>query len=189
MPRDSRAADDVDRLNAVGVLTRREIEARILAPIVDALGQRFGRDEVVAIVRDVIVALAREQGRAMAETRQDISLRGFAGTLEPWTRDGALELEVREQDDERLAFDVTRCRYAEMYRALGIPELGSVLSCNRDAALIEGFNANVRLVRTQTIMQGAPCCDFRYSTKHEGHEGHEGHEDHQIDQQISRSSD
>jgi hypothetical protein len=155
--------DSVDRLNAVGVLTRREIEARILAPVVNALGERFGRDEVVAIVRDVIVNIAREQGRAMAAARQDNSLASFAATLEPWTRDEALRLEVREQSEERLSFDVTRCRYAEMYRALGIPELGAVLSCNRDAALIEGFNPGVTLVRTQTIMQGAPCCDFRYS--------------------------
>jgi len=152
----------VDRLNAVGVLTRREIEARILAPVVDALGRRFGRDEVVAIVRDVVTSIAREQGRAMAEARQDGSLQGFASTLEPWTRDGALELRVIEQTDQALAFDVTRCRYAEMYWALGIPELGAVLSCNRDAALIEGFNSSVTLTRSQTIMQGAPCCDFRY---------------------------
>jgi hypothetical protein len=152
----------VDRLNAVGVLTRREIEARILAPVVDALGKRFGRDEVVAIIREVVVDIARAQGRAMAEASGDGSLTAFAGTLEPWTRDGALEMDVGEQTDERLSFDVTRCRYAEMYRALGIPELGAVLSCNRDAALIEGFNPTVTLTRTQTIMQGAACCDFRY---------------------------
>ena len=110
--------EDVDRLNAVGVLTRREIEARILAPMVDALGQRFGRDEVVAIVRDVIVGIAHEQGRALADARGHSTLTSFAATLEPWTRDGALEMQVLEQTDERLSFDVTRCRYAEMYRAL-----------------------------------------------------------------------
>ena len=154
--------DDVTRLNAVGVLTRREIEARILAPVVDALGRRFGRDEVVAIVRDTVTAIAREQGRAMAEATGDESLAAFAGTLEPWTRDGALEMTVHEQSSERLSFDVTCCRYAEMYRSLGIPELGALLSCNRDAALIEGFNPSVTLTRTQTIMQGATCCDFRY---------------------------
>ena len=153
---------DVTRLNAVGVLTRREIEARILAPVVEALGRRFGRDEVVAIVRDTVTAIAREQGRAMAEATGDESLAAFAGTLEPWTRDGALEMTVHEQSSERLSFDVTRCRYAEMYRSLGIPELGALLSCNRDAALIEGFNPSVTLTRTQTIMQGATCCDFRY---------------------------
>ena len=114
------------------------------------------------VVRDVIVGVAQAQGRAMAEHRQDASLQSFASTLEPWTRDDALRIEMREQTDDRLSFDVTRCRYAEMYRSLGIPELGAVLSCNRDAALIEGFNPKVSFVRTQTIMQGATHCDFRY---------------------------
>jgi hypothetical protein len=154
---------DVDRLNAVGVLTRREIEARILAPVIDALGQEFGRDRVVDIVREVVVGLAREQGRAMAAARGDSSLTSFAATLEPWTRGQALTMDVQEATDEHLAFDVTRCRYAEMYRALGIPELGAVLSCNRDAALIEGFNPEVGFTRTQTIMGGASHCDFRYT--------------------------
>jgi hypothetical protein len=145
------------------VLTRREIEARVLGPVIEALGARFGRDEVIAVVREVIVSLAREQGRAMATDRGDNSLAEFAGTLEPWTRQDALRLEIREQSEERLSFDVTRCRYAELYRGLGLTDLGAVLSCNRDAALIEGFNPAITFVRTQTIMQGAACCDFRYS--------------------------
>ena len=61
-----------------------------------------------------------------------------------------------------LYYNVTRCRYAEMYRELGIPELGAILSCNRDAALIEGFNPLVQLTRTQTLLGGASHCDFRY---------------------------
>lgn len=164
----SAADDSTDRLNAVGVLTRREIEARILAPVIDALGARFGRDEVVAIVRETIAGLARAQGRAMAAARGDASLAGFATTLGPWTRDDALRLHVVQAAPDTFDFDVTRCRYAEMYRALGIPELGDVLSCQRDAALIEGFNPDVTLTRTQTIMQGASHCDFRYRVRSGG---------------------
>ena len=59
-------------------------------------------------------------------------------------------------------FNVTRCRYAELYRALGIAHLGAKLSCNRDFALIEGFNPKASLERQQTIMAGASCCTFRY---------------------------
>lgn len=157
--------ESVERLNAVGVLTRREIEARILAPVIEALGQRFGRDEVVAVVRDVIAGIARAQGRVIAEGRGDASLASFAQTLGPWTKDDALRLRVLHETPGQFDFDVTRCRYAEMYRALGIQDLGEVLSCQRDAALIEGFNADVTLTRTQTIMQGATCCDFRYQHK------------------------
>jgi len=123
--------------------------------------------EVERTVREVIAAIAREQGRVMAESRGDTSLASFAQTLEPWTKDDALRLRVVDESPGRFDFDVTRCRYAEMYRALGIQELGEVLSCQRDAALIEGFNPGVTLNRTQTIMQGAANCDFRYRSASE----------------------
>lgn len=152
-----------DRLNEIGVLRRREVEARIIAPLVEALAAEFGRERVLEIVRRVILAVAQQQGAQLAEQMGGNSLTAFRESLAAWTQDAALELEVLEQSDERLAFNVTRCRYAEMYRALGVPELGALLSCNRDAALIAGFNGAVTLTRTQTILQGAPVCDFRYA--------------------------
>ena len=152
-----------DDLNArIGVLTRREVEARILAPIIDALGEKFGRDRVVEVVRDTIVQIAREQGSALTEMVGGNTLVQFRQSLQYWTQDNALEIDVLEQSGDRFSFDVTRCRYAEIYRDLGIPELGALFSCNRDYALIEGFNPDVELERTQTIMEGADCCDFRY---------------------------
>lgn len=152
-----------DTLNArIGVLTRREVEARILAPVIDALGEVFGREQVVEIVRQTIIKVAQEQGAQLAAAMGDNSLAALAESLRFWTQDNALEIEVLAQDAERFEFNVTRCRYAELYRALGIPELGAVLSCNRDWALIQGFNPEIELTRTQTIMQGAPFCDFRY---------------------------
>jgi hypothetical protein len=42
-------------------------------------------------------------------------------------------------------------------------DLGAILSCGRDGALGDGFNPRMRLVRTQTIMEGAGHCDFRYT--------------------------
>ena len=146
----------------IGVLLRRETEARILAPVIEALGAEFGRERVVEIVRDVIIGLAREQGAALAAEHGD-GAAAFLETLQFWTRGGALEIEVLAQDDTRLDFDVTRCRYAEMYRALGIEDLGATLSCNRDFAMVEGFNPGARLERAQTILGGAPCCTFRYT--------------------------
>jgi len=154
-----------DTLNAVGVLKRREIEARLLAPLIAALGDEFGRERVVEIVRRTIIDIARQQGVALAESRGGDTLAHFAATLDAWKVDDALHIDVLEQSEQALSFNVTRCRYAEMYRALGIPELGVVLSCNRDEALIQGFNPHVKLTRTQTIMQGAPLCDFRYVLK------------------------
>ena len=151
-----------DTLNEVGVLTRREIEARILAPLIGAFAAEFGRERVLEIARGVIVQIAREQGRSLAEQMGGNSLARFVKSKENWVKGDALSMEVRQVSDAAYDFDVTRCRYAEMYRVLGIPELGAVLSCGRDFALGEGFNPDLKLTRTQTIMEGAPCCDFRY---------------------------
>jgi len=157
------ASSPPDRLNAIGVLTRREIEARILAPLLEALIQEFGRERVLEIARQTVIRVAREKGAQLAQSMGGNDLDSFADSLEAWKVDDAMHIEVLEQNEARFAFNVTRCRYAEMYRLLGIPELGALLSCNRDWALIQGFNPDVRLERTQTIMEGAPFCDFRYT--------------------------
>lgn len=152
-------------LNAIGVLKRREIEARVLAPFVEALAADFGRERVIEILRQTIVTLAREQGAALAAGRGSNALTEFADATKDWMKDDALQIEVVEQAEDRYGFNVTRCRYAEMYRALAIPELGAVLSCNRDFSLIEGYNGDVELKRSQTLMEGASHCDFRYRAK------------------------
>jgi hypothetical protein len=157
-----RDVDDLARLNAMGVLTRREIEARILAPLLDALGNEFGRERVLELTRDVIIQIARQQGEHIVASMEGNSLAHFAVSLEDWKKNDAMQVEVLEQNEKRFYFNVTRCRYAELYQQLGIPELGRVLSCNRDFSLIQGFNPAVRLTRSQTIMEGAPFCDFRY---------------------------
>jgi hypothetical protein len=152
-----------DNLNArIGVLTRREVEARILKPIIGYLGKAFGRDEVLALVRDAIIKISREQGADLNLQMGGNSLKHFVDSLAFWTQDGALEIDVIEKSDEILSFNVTRCRYAELYESLGLRAMGAIFSCSRDFALIEGFNPEISLKRTQTIMEGAPYCDFRY---------------------------
>ena len=55
-----------------------------------------------------------------------------------------------------------RLRYPEMYREMGLGEIGHLLSCQRDATFCEGYDKRLKLERTQTIMQGASYCDFKY---------------------------
>lgn len=155
-----------DNLNArLGVLNRREVEARILAPVIDDLGEVFDRDEVLAVVRDTIVRIARQQGQDLSRQMGGNSLKQFSDSLQFWTQDNALEIDVIEESEAVLSFNVTRCRYAELYENLGIRNVGAIFSCTRDFAMIEGFNPNLSLKRTRTIMEGTDYCDFRYRLK------------------------
>jgi len=151
-----------DRLNSIGILARREIEARIVIPLLEALGEEFERERVLEVARQVIINIVRQQGKQLAASLGGCTLAHFAASLEAWKKDDALAMDMLERSNERFSFNVTHCRFAEMYKELGILELGTLLSCNRDFALIEGFNPDVTLIRTQTIMEGALFCDFRY---------------------------
>lgn len=146
----------------LSLLRQREIEARIVGPLIRAFAAEVGRERALEIAAAVIRDLARESGAELARLLGERTLEAFAQSLDRWRANGALEIELLEQSPRRLSFNVTRCRYAEMYRALGLADLGGSLSCQRDFALAEGFNPAIELTRTQTIMGGAPFCDFRF---------------------------
>lgn len=152
-------------LNEVGLLKRREIEARILAPILEALGREFGHAEVLKITEKTITEIAHQQGRELAAQLAKNDLEAYGKSVETWSLGGALQLRILNQDDRTLNFNVTECKYATLYRDLGIAELGAILSCGRDAAFVEGFNTSITLERTQTIMRGAAFCDFRFKAR------------------------
>jgi hypothetical protein len=154
------ASPPSDYMNAVGLLNRREIEARILAPLLATLGEEFDPKRVLEITHKVIQELARQQGEQLANSVKKNDLEHFATIQDSWKKDNAIQFEILELTQKRFTFNVYRCRYAEMYHHLGVSELGKMLSCDRDFALIEGYNPNIRLTRTQTIMEGAEICDF-----------------------------
>lgn len=71
-------------------------------------------------------------------------------------------VEMHRHDDEALEFDITHCRFAAFFRALGEPELGALLICATDFDIVAAAGGEVNLARVQTLMQGAPSCTFRY---------------------------
>ena len=142
----------------IGVLLRRETEARILIPFLQDLFEVFGKAKTLGF----IIQVAKKQGEELSKEYGN-TVDAFLETLSFWTKDKALEIDILEKSDSKLSFNVTRCKYAEMYNDMGINDLGAVLSCNRDASLIEGFNSKAKLERKETIMNGDKCCTFRYN--------------------------
>jgi hypothetical protein len=150
------------------ILERRRIEAEFAKTLLAAMERHLGREAALAILREAVVEMARATGAAMAQEQGGApDLADFAAILPRWQADDALAIEFLRATPAHLDFNVTRCRYAEMYRELGIPELGAVLSCNRDGEFCRGYNPAIGFERSQTIMQGAPHCDFRYTLNDE----------------------
>jgi hypothetical protein len=151
-------------------LQRRKIEGRVLIPFIAACREKFGDDAATELVAAAIRRLAADDGARWAETYGD-SLSSLGRVVaELWAGGGGMAIDRVAQAEDRLDFDVTRCKYAEFYKDLGLAELGYLIHCNRDHAMVVGFNRDVELTRTQTIMEGASCCDFRFRKKEAGQE-------------------
>jgi hypothetical protein len=147
----------------LGILARRRIEAAIIAPIYDEMRKAIGETKAREILRNAIRRAAIEAGAEMASRAPGgADLESFKAIQHLWTKDDALTIEVLDDAPGVLDFNVRRCRYAETYRAMGLGDIGDMLSCNRDGSFCEGYDPRIKLTRTQTIMGGASHCDFRY---------------------------
>lgn len=146
-------------------LTKRRLQAQVIGPIFAEMVAEIGEEKAAAILDRAIRKAAVAEGREFAERAPGgvTSMADFIKLYDLWTADGALEMKVLETSDTRFDFDIVRCRYAETYKEMGLGKIGHLLSCNRDGTFCEGYDPNITLERKQTIMQGAPCCTFRYT--------------------------
>jgi hypothetical protein len=150
----------------MNLLEQVKVQAKVLVPLVKALQAEMGEDRANALVRKALGGMFRKYGEAWWRTRGEQSLEAkVSSAFEMFAAGGALEYKVVEATPDTISLDVTKCRYAEFYKQIGAPELGFLLTCGGDADFFhpEGFGA--RLTVTQTIMQGASHCDFRYVLK------------------------
>ena len=157
---------------SVSVIEQAKIQAQVLVPLVKALQAELGEARANALVRKALGDLYRGFGEEFWKTKNETDLgNAVSSAFKTYARDDALAYDVIEQTQDSFAFDVTRCAYAEFYKALGAPELGFLLVCTADFATAEGFGSDIKLTRTQTIMQGADHCDFRYQRVADGSKG------------------
>ena len=148
----------------LSMLEKRRIEAEILKEVYDTLKASHGEAVAKQTVSEAVRRSAIDQARQFAAAAPGgTSLKAFQDVMPLWTKGGALEIEIKEQTDTSFTFNVVKCRYAETYKAMGLGEIGALLSCNRDGAFCEGYDPKLKLDRSQTIMQGASHCDFKYT--------------------------
>ena len=128
--------------DSMPILTRRRIEAEFARGVYEAMRAELGEAAAKRILAAAVIRMAREGAARMAQDAPGGApdLDSFRAIQHLWTAGDALRTEVLESTPTTFHFNVTRCRYAEMYHAMGLAELGAVLSCNRDGAFCEGYD-------------------------------------------------
>lgn len=143
-------------------LERRAIEVRVAAAthraIAEVADERTA-DEALALA---VERMAHEAAGELGEGRT----ASLGELWDVWQRlggDDRLDLHLDALDEHTLRFHVDRCAYADLYRDLGIPQIGIAFSCRRDRPFAEALVPGVRVEQSTTILEGADRCEFTYT--------------------------
>ena len=148
----------------LSLLEKTRIQAQVLVPLLRGLRAELGRDKADAIVRQALRDWSRELFAAIGESVDGSPRRKWAAmhTAMGAMTEHDVTVEMHRHDREALEFDITQCRFAEFFHALGEPELGALMICATDFDIAAAGEGEVSFTRDQTIMQGAARCTFRY---------------------------
>ena len=119
-----------------------------------AMEERFGPE-----AREVVRDMARNPKAAPRESPGDPreDLRAFCDRLDKGCAGSHRWTKVKDEPD-CIAYNYTRCMWAEVYRELGEPELGFVI-CAGDEPAVKACNPALGFKRTRVLMNGDDVCD------------------------------
>tara|TARA_Y100000758_G_scaffold26554_1_gene17839 strand:+ start:2655 stop:3101 length:447 start_codon:yes stop_codon:yes gene_type:complete len=140
---------------------RVKIQMEYVVPLIKDLQALLGEDTI----NDALKRRARESEVSIDSGKQPDFSRMTDGA-KMFAEGGALEYDIIASGSDQFDMNVNACQYAEMMEELGGREFGHLLVCNRDFAAAKRIG--MTLTRTQTRMEGADYCDFRYRPARRG---------------------
>ncbi len=143
-------------------------QAQVLIPVLQAARAELGEERANRLILGAL--------RTWCQDRYRQILASLPGTpQEKWdaikdidmarTRKNDVEYEVLKWEPETVEYDVSRCKYADIFRELGEPELGAILACDPGFYIMQVTSPEVEYARTQSIMKGDCYCDVRWRLK------------------------
>ena len=141
------------------ILDAVKIQASVLIPVVKALESEIGKERAHSIVRRAIAESYAEFRAGRSSERNTHPGESEAGI------DFPVESETVEHTETSYGYNITSCAFADYFRKIGEPEIGALLTCGVDFAVEAKLRPNWEFQRTQTQMQGAEFCDFRWRLK------------------------
>jgi len=140
-----------------------------LRPLLRKLETILSFQEIHALLVEINEKEAYERGKIQGPERSSDTIDSLYEDVSTWGDGGVMDIKLIEKTRDKLFFDVKKCPYFDLYKALGIEKYGVAFSCCRDEAFAKGFNKNLELKRTKTLMEGDDYCDFRYKIENLKH--------------------
>ena len=122
---------DLSTINKLTLLEQVKLQAQVAVPLLRAFRMELGMERANAIAYRALDEWSRGLFHQLSKSRGK-------GSRETWTAMMAssgqrigndVDLQMVRQDPQAMEFNITGCRYADFFRALGEPELGALMLC------------------------------------------------------------
>jgi predicted ArsR family transcriptional regulator len=142
-----------------------QAESNATVRVLKIMKEHFG-EEAYRVYAEAQGEDIRLTWRKIAEEFGDNSLEAFIKYLWEPLKEQGYEYTMKETESG-FQFYCTKCpSYENTKRSKNIDLLTRFyLACERDLYMAEGWNPNIGLKRTKTLMQGDDCCDHFYYYK------------------------
>ena len=125
--------------------------------------QELGEDKLMRILKKQTEQRMLKFGQEQAKKMQDTSLQSFAKQFKgPNNFKYTLKKEIVEDTEKTFALKITDCLWATTFLKNKAAEIGFARVCYGEYFWAKGFNANIKMIRSKTLMQGFDCCNPRY---------------------------
>ncbi|GAP21467.1 L-2-amino-thiazoline-4-carboxylic acid hydrolase [Leptolinea tardivitalis] len=140
----------------------------------DSLGESFGRKLVGNVMDKIVAANIRPEWEAVGKAQPANTIDDLIRLLwEPLPSQG-FELSV-EKTSSGVQIHCTHCPHADLGKSINGSEWLYHLVCSGDPHAAAGFNPAIGFKRTQTLMEGYPCCNHFYYLKENSNDQGKSH--------------
>ena len=94
--------------NDLNRIEKRAIEASVIAPVIQAVAQRIGKEKAIAILQEVNEKEAFQRGQLLRRQLGTTGISELVDDVATWGIGGVIEMEVLEQTHETYHFNITQ---------------------------------------------------------------------------------
>lgn len=134
-----------------------DFHAKSLVAIVRAVERKYGEEGKRAVKEAWLEEVYRKPWKRIGESVKKNDVQTLAKLVEEGCI-GTHEWERINDEPDKVAYRFTKCRWAEIFRELGVTDIGKWF-CDSDPVYVEAFNPKIKFKRTKTLMGGDKYCD------------------------------
>ena len=145
-------------------LDRVKAQSEVLVPVLKLLRKELGEKRANELVYGALRDWSRNAFASAGSKKKGSGYQIWSAMDEELAKltGDDISYETLREDSEALDLNVTSCKFAQYFKALGEPELGAVLTCEVDHHMAAVSKQEVRLDIDKTIMKEDKLCSFRY---------------------------